>query len=178
MAKLHATRTLQAFVRPTMAVLLVAGTALPQGRTTPSPRSRSDSVSVVVVYSDAYNSGIQVRDPLAVLVSNRASFAALWRRLGVIQPLPNVDFRRGSVVVVGSGSEPTEDYDLVIRSVEARPNEIAVHADLKTPGFSCLTPQAVSHPLVVAQLIGRRVTVAHPPVRLYLTKVRKPRCPP
>lgn len=176
MTRLHTEWTLQAFVGPTMAFLLGAGIALPQGRTTSSPRARTDSV--VVVYSDRLNSGIHVRDSIVVLVSNRAAFAAVWKRLGAVQPLPKVDFRKGCVVIAGAGAMPTSNYDLVVRSVQTLSTEIAVHADLHTPGFGCVTMQAVSHPLVVAQLVGRRAKMPQLPVRLYLTKIRGPRCEP
>ena len=148
------------------------GVAVPQGRTTPSPRARTDSV--VVVFSG--DPGIARHDSMAVLVSNRAALAALWKRLWDVQPPPKVDFRKGSVLVVGAGSMPTTDYGLVIRNVQARSTEIAVYADLNTPGFGCLTGQAVTYPLVIVQFVRRRAKMPQLPVRLYMTKVRGPRC--
>jgi len=176
MTKFPSARTLQAIACATLAFLLGAGTVLPQGRATTSRGPQTDSV--VVVYRDLDGTSIQMRNSNAVQVCNRAALIALWKRFGGIQPAPSIDFRKGSVLVVGAGALPTTGYELVIRNVQTRSNEIAVHADLNAPGFGCVTGQEVTYPLVIAQFVGRRTKMPQPPVHLYLTRVREPRCAP
>lgn len=106
-------------------------------------------------------SGVEAREREAL--RSQAEWEAFWTRIehgsSPKSPPPAVDFAREMVVLAAMGSRGTGGYLITVDSVTATAAATHVFVTERSPGRSCVTTQAVTHPVdaVVVPDLGRQV---------------------
>ena len=116
-------------------------------------------------------------NPTLVVVSDSATWSALWSRTwaGDPQPqpgLPGMDFVLSSVVVVGLGRLPGPGYQVTIDSIVVHTGGAVLYATEGQPGSACSTAPGTSSPVHMVRSPG------HPPVIDWHLTTMTDGCPP
>ncbi len=89
---------------------------------------------------------------------DREQLLTLWNRAygARLTPpaLPEVDFRRDSVIAVFTGQKPSGGYGVSVNEVRLEGNDVIVNVTETRPGPGDITTQALTHPWVMVQ-VGR-----------------------
>ena len=75
-------------------------------------------------------------------------------------PLPDIDFRRESVVAMFLGTQPTGGYGIGVREVTLEDNEVYVTVDINEPGPNSITTQAFTNPWIFVRVGRADINVA------------------
>lgn len=98
------------------------------------------------------------------IATSQSELVRLWNQAyGSIltpPPLPDVDFRRESVVAMFLGTQPTGGYGLGVREVTLEDNEVYVTVDITEPGPNSITTQALTNPWIFVRVGRPDVSVA------------------
>jgi PrcB C-terminal len=100
------------------------------------------------------NSGIL--DPLRVVVRDRDAWLKMWKLLSSKQfprpPLPEIDFSREMLIVVGMGERNSGGYDIIVDGVYERDKKLEVDVKSTSPGRACGVPGSITEPADVVRV--------------------------
>ncbi len=99
-----------------------------------------------------------------VIVSSQARLVSLWNQAYgnrlTPPPLPDVDFRRESVVGMFLGTQSTGGYGIGVQQVTLEDGDIYVTVDVSEPGPNAIVTQAFTSPWVLIRVGEPNVEVA------------------
>ncbi|HEX2781850.1 MAG TPA: protease complex subunit PrcB family protein [Gemmatimonadaceae bacterium] len=89
-------------------------------------------------------------------IRDAATWRDVWTRLNTghspVQPLPDVDFAREMLILVGMGSRSTGGYSIAIDDITIAGRDVDVWVTEWSPGPRCGTTQAFTSPIALARL--------------------------
>jgi hypothetical protein len=98
------------------------------------------------------------------LVRGQDEFRNLWNRAHGSQlqvpPLPEVDFRRETVVALFMGTKPTGGYSIEVADLTLRQNELLIDVRLNEPPEGAITTQALTSPWVMVRVLRAGIGTA------------------
>jgi hypothetical protein len=97
---------------------------------------------------------------------SEAELEPIWRELGNPGPLPDVDFRKHTVLVYFMGDRPSSGYDADVTEISIRGGVMHVGVTESSPGRRCGGVEILTAPAIAVTTIPWRG-----PVSLDLTKV-------
>jgi hypothetical protein len=99
-----------------------------------------------------------------VLISNEDQLLNFWNRAYGSQlsvpPLPNVDFRRETIVAAFIGSKPTGGYGLGVDEVTLEGNDAYIDLTETAPAADAITTQALTSPWVMLRILRGDINAA------------------
>lgn len=102
--------------------------------------------------------------PTYQLVGNRDQLIGLWSRLHgrqlQVPPLPDVDFRRETIVALMAGEKATGGYGIEVRRVREEDGELYLEVVFTEPAPDALTTQALTSPWVIVRVLRGGYAVA------------------
>lgn len=94
-----------------------------------------------------------------VTVSDRETWAALWREHAPARPLPDVDFSREMVAAVFLGTRPNAGFAVEIVGYHEEGGQIVVQYRETTPSVGAITAQVIVSPYHLVALPKRAGTI-------------------
>jgi hypothetical protein len=107
---------------------------------------------------------VGVTRPTFRLVRDEAELRSLWNQLhGAllrVPPLPSVDFRRETLLVVMMGQRPTGGYSLDVRGVTIEGGDLFVDVAFVEPPPGAITTMALTNPWTVIRVLRGGISAA------------------
>ncbi len=124
------------------------------------PAPRTVQWEIVAAGQQAVN----VPRPSYRLVRDEAELRSLWNQLNGAQlrvpPLPNVDFRRETILVAMMGQRTTGGYSVDVRGVTLEGGDLFVDVVLVEPAPDALTTQALTSPWTMVRVLRGGIAAA------------------
>ena len=97
-----------------------------------------------------------IKDKLRLVITDSDAWRNIWKVINEtklqLPILPEIDFSREMVVVVGLGQKPSGGYSILVdRAYEAN-NQLDVNVVSRSPGRSCLVPTVLTQVVDVVRL--------------------------
>lgn len=112
----------------------------------------------------AQGSQAVVGGPIYRIVTDQSQLLGLWNQAHGAQltlpPLPEVDFRRESVVAIFIGQRPTGGYGLSVTELLLENNEVYLEVRLTQPSPGAMVTQALTSPWLMVRIQRPGVPVA------------------
>lgn len=98
-----------------------------------------------------------ITEPLQVVIKDGESWKKIWEKIhcrvtSPVPPVPEIDFSREMVAVVGLGTRPTGGYGIVIHNAFEKDGKVAIIVRKQKPGTNCFTTQALTQPVDIVRL--------------------------
>ncbi len=110
------------------------------------------------------NQAVTGESPQFVIAANQSQLLNLWNQAYgnrlTPPPLPDIDFRRETVVAMFMGTKPTGGYGLDVRGVSLDGSELYVDISTIVPKPGAITTQALTSPWVMLRIPRANVSVA------------------
>ena len=105
--------------------------------------------------SFTYNSGIG--DALRIVIRDNEAWREMWKRIHYPvfpspPPLPEIDFSREIVVVVGLGTRPSSGYGIIIDGAYEQDNLLEVLVRTVSPGKNCINLTVMTQAVDIVRL--------------------------
>jgi PrcB C-terminal len=98
------------------------------------------------------------------LISNEDQLLSFWNRAYGSQlsvpPLPDVDFRRETIVAAFAGTKPTGGYGLGVEGVTLEGNDAYIDLTETQPAADAITTQALTSPWVMLRILRGDISAA------------------
>lgn len=96
-------------------------------------------------------------EPLQAVIKEGDSWKQMWDKIhckviSPVPPLPEIDFSREMLVVVGLGARSSGGYGIVIHSAFEKDGKLAIIVRKLKPGKNCFTTQALTQPVDIVRL--------------------------
>jgi hypothetical protein len=105
-----------------------------------------------------------VEQPLYALIANEDQLLNFWNRAYGSQlnipPLPNVDFRRETIVAAFAGTKPTGGYGLSVDEVTLEGNDAYIDLTEIQPPADAMTTQALTSPWIMLRILRGDINAA------------------
>jgi len=110
------------------------------------------------------NQAVVAEGPLYRIVADQSQLIGLWKQAHGAQltlpPLPEVDFRRESVVAIFIGQRPTGGYGVSVTDLLLENNEVYLEVRLTQPSPGAMVTQALTSPWLMLRIQRPGVPVA------------------
>jgi hypothetical protein len=97
-----------------------------------------------------------VREPLAKIITTKDEWQSFWKRhvstLVPQPPAPDVDFDTHVLAIVFMGEKKTGGYQVVIKNVEAKVNDVVIHYHEAEPASNSFNLQVLTQPFVILKI--------------------------
>ena len=107
-------------------------------------------------------SGIKGR--LRLLVRDHDAWLDVWKAINQprvpMPPLPEIDFSREMLVVVGLGEKRTGGYSIVVDRAYESAEQLEIEVVSQSPGRNCVLTQVLTQPVDIARLPRTHRSVA------------------
>lgn len=104
----------------------------------------------------SYTSNSGIEDSLRVVIHDAEAWGKIWEQIHSpftpTPPLPEIDFSREMVVVVGLGTRPNGGYGIIVDRAYERDDRLEIIVRKQTPGNNCFNTQAVTQPVDIVRL--------------------------
>jgi hypothetical protein len=105
-----------------------------------------------------------VEQPQYALISNAEQLLTFWNRAYGAQlsipPLPDVDFRRETIVAAFAGTKPSGGYGITVERVTLEGNDVYLDLNEITPSSDTLTTQALTSPWIMLKILRGDINAA------------------
>lgn len=128
--------------------------AQPQTQSQPQTQPQTEVIVVHDVLLQGTYSGF--KDPLQKVIQTKQEFDDLWKKhVSVLvpqPPAPDVDFDTSLIVAIYYGEKNTSGYQILLKNVEAKGNDVVVHYRLTEPPPNSLTLQVLTQPFLLLRM--------------------------
>ncbi len=105
-----------------------------------------------------------VEQPQYALISNADQLLTFWNRAYGAQlntpPLPDVDFRRETIVAAFAGTKPSGGYGLTIERVTLEGNDVYLDLNEISPASDAISTQALTSPWLMLKILRGDINAA------------------
>lgn len=110
------------------------------------------------------NQALSAEQPSFQIVRSRADLAEVWNKAYGSRltppPLPDINFRRETVVAAFLATQPTGGYALEVRDVSLEEGEAYVNVEVIEPEAGAITTQALTTPWVLVRIVREGLNAA------------------
>ncbi|MEN3046416.1 MAG: protease complex subunit PrcB family protein [Candidatus Hydrothermales bacterium] len=91
-----------------------------------------------------------IREKKTVVIKDKEEFLNLWKELTSIflppSDPPDIDFNKHVLICVFMGEKPTGGYEVEIKSIIEKKDEVSVYVREISPGKNCIVTMALTQP--------------------------------
>lgn len=106
----------------------------------------------IVVNTGGYASA---DEPAAIVATDEQTYRNTWNAMIRSTDAPAIDFATETAVFLFAGERPTGGYSIEVRGVSLDGDTLVIDGNVKTPGRSVATTQAITSPYVVLAVKSR-----------------------
>lgn len=103
------------------------------------------------------NQAVGVEQPEYLLITNEGELLSVWNRAYgaqlTVPPLPEVDFRRETILAVFMGQKPSGGYSIDVQDAALEASDIYVDVIFNEPAAGAMTTQALTSPWVILRVL-------------------------
>lgn len=115
--------------------------------------SENVKISFEVIHEGSYSA---IGDKRELIIYNDSQYRALmndlYKNLDQMPKIPDVDFKKNSLVAVFIGSRASGGYGVKIDSIIETSNKLIVNITETTPGKNCMVTDAITSPYVIVKI--------------------------
>ncbi len=105
----------------------------------------------------SFMSNSAIVEPMQAVIKDAEAWKQMWERIhckviSPVPPLPEIDFSREMMVVVGLGTRSTGGHGIVVNSAFEKDGKLSIIVRKLRPGKNCFTTQAITQPVDIVRL--------------------------
>lgn len=135
-----------------------AAFAAEKAQTQPQSQPQTQPQTEVTVVHDVLLKGTYsgFKEPLQKVIQTKQEFDDLWKKhVSVLvpqPPAPDVDFETSVIVAIYYGEKNTSGFQILLKNVEAKGNDVVVHYRLTEPPPNSFTLQVLTQPFLLLRV--------------------------